>query len=289
MAKILEAKTSCQNLEKEIKAEVSSLGKLCLASVSIDGDYSSFIYCSSQKKLGEKLGINYHSINLKPQVSFEEFARVVKELNNDSNITGIILNKPFPSKWKDEDVFFLLDSRKDIEGMHPVNLGKFFMGESLMSSQEAKYFVSPTVLSVLELIKQAEIKLYGKKVTIVGFSNIIGKPLAILLGDELATVSITHIATSKVGDLESYVKAADILISATGVPGLIKGDWIKPGAVVIDVGTGEKQGKISGDVEFEKAKAKAAVITPVPGGVGKLTTMFLYHNLIIAAKKQKNN
>ncbi|MBU2251537.1 MAG: bifunctional 5,10-methylenetetrahydrofolate dehydrogenase/5,10-methenyltetrahydrofolate cyclohydrolase, partial [Candidatus Omnitrophica bacterium] len=168
---------------------------------------------------------------------------------------------------------------KDIEGMNPYNLGRLALGNPL--------FIPPTVLSVLELIKFTGLALRGKKVTIIGASSIIGKPLALLLADKLATVTIAQIGTYEAGDLESYCRQADVLISAAGVPGLVKGDWIKKGAVVIDVGTAEKSSKISGDVEFEKAKESAAAITPVPGGVGRLTTLFLFDNLLRAERLNK--
>jgi len=161
------------------------------------------------------------------------------------------------------------------------NLGKFFTGQP--------QFISPTVSSIICMLNQCRVKFYGKKATVVGFSSLIGKPLALWLGNQFATVSITHIATYEAGDLEAYVKEADILISAAGVPDLIKGSWIKEGAIVIDAGTAQKCGKLTGDVEFNEAKKKASAITPVPGGVGKLTTLFLYHNLIIAAKGKKNS
>jgi methylenetetrahydrofolate dehydrogenase (NADP+)/methenyltetrahydrofolate cyclohydrolase len=161
--------------------------------------------------------------------------------------------------------------------MNPYNLGLLFIGEPL--------FISPTVLSALEFIKMTGVKLYGKDVTIVGFSTLIGKPLALILGRRFATVSITHIATSESKHLPFYVKNADIVISAVGVPNLIKGTWLKKGVIAIDVGIGRKNSKIVGDIEFEGAKEKAAFITPVPGGVGKLTSLFLFNNLIDAYQK----
>ncbi len=276
---ILEAKISFDNLEAKIKAQIESLGTVCLASLAIVRDYSSSVYCAAQSKVAKQLGLEYRLLNFKSQISYSELTQEIEKLNKDSRVNGIILNKPFPESWNEEEAFSLLDPKKDIEGMSPANLGKLFLGKPT--------FIPPTVLSICELIKYSKLELYGKKTTIVGFSNIIGKPLALLLGDKFATVSITHIATFENQDLEFYVKNADLLISAVGKPDLIKAKWIKPGAVVIDVGTGQKDNKLSGDVEFDQAKEKAAFITPVPGGVGKLTTMFLYHNLLIAAEKQK--
>lgn len=276
MAVILDSHDSYNKLEREVKKLIGGR-KLCLASVAVGENYSTGVYRFSQKKAALKLGVRYRSIDFPLNVSFRKFKEEVNKLNREKTITGIILNKPFPSAWKDVAVFSLLDEKKDIEGMHPVNIGKFFMGEPR--------FISPTVLSVLELLSPCIGKNYsGKKVTLVGFSSLIGKPLALFLADNFATVSVTHIATYQAGFLPAYVNGADILISAVGKPHIIKGEWIKEGAVVIDVGTGEKDSVLTGDVEFDVAKEKASFITPMTGGIGKLTVMFLYYNLAKAGK-----
>ena len=295
MAVILDTQESCNRLEEYIKNAIATFfpkQKLCLASVAVGEDYSAKIYRSSQQRVAEELGVEYRPIDLSSDISFEDFKTEIKKLNNDPSVTGIILNKPFPSEWPDVEVFSQLDVKKDVEGMHPLNLGKFLIGGAPMVSPlfspqgPRKLCISPTVWSIVTLLDRSEIAYRGKKATIVGFSPLIGKPLAFFLANEFATVSITHIVTFEKGDLPEYIKNADIVISAAGVPHLIKGDWIKKGAVVIDVGTGKKDGKLTGDVEFDVARMKAAFITPVPGGVGKLTTMFLYCNLIIAAKSE---
>ena len=274
MAIIFDAQKKYDSLLAEIKTKLGAIPKLCLASVAIGQDSSAKSYRTAQEKLAKELGIEYRPLDLEPEIAFGKFKSTIEKLNKDLGVTGIIINKPFPSKWSDVDVFSLVKEEKDIEGMHPANLGRFFLGQPR--------FISPTVLSVIEIVKESGVELYGTKVTLVGFSPLIGRPLALWLGNEFATVSITHIATDEKGDLSSYVKSAGIVISAVGRPGLIKGEWIKKGAVVIDVGTGHKNDKASGDVEFNKVKEKAVFITPVPGGVGKLTTMFLYHNLVVA-------
>jgi len=247
-----------------------------LASVAIGKDISAKSYRLTQEKLAKEFGIEYRTLDRESDFPFSEFKIEIGKLNSAKEVTGIILNKPFPLEWNDIDAFSSLSQEKDIEGMHPANLGKFFIGQPR--------FISPTVLSVIELIKESGITLYGAKVTLVGFSTLIGKPLALWLGNQLATVNITHIATDQNGDLPFCVGLADIVISAVGKPGIIKGEWIKKGATVIDVGTGHKDNKISGDIEFDKAKERAAFITPVPGGVGKLTAIFLYKNLVSAYK-----
>jgi len=274
MAIIFDAQKEYDFLLADMKTRLGDIPKLCLASVAVGQDPSAKSYRLAQEKLAEELGVEYQPRDLKSDLTFEEFKSEIEKLNKDVSVTGIILNKPFPSEWNDADVFSLLSEEKDIEGMHPANLGRFFLTQPR--------FTSPTALSVMRMINESKVQLRGKRVVLVGFSPLIGRPLALWLGSKLATVSITHIATDEEGDLSSYIERADVVISAVGKPGLIKGDWIKKGAIVIDVGIGHNDNKISGDVEFDKAKEKAAFITPVPGGVGKLTTMFLYHNLVLA-------
>lgn len=276
MAIIFNAQKKYDSLLAEIKIKLADLPKLCLASVAFGKDVSAKSYRASQKRLAEDLGIEYRPLDLGANNTFQDFKTEIKKLNQDKSVTGIILNKPFPSEWDDADVFSLLSEEKDIEGMHPDNLGRFFLGQPR--------FISPTVRSIMTMVDENNITLRGMRVALIGFSPLIGRPLALWLGSRLATVSITHIATYEKKDLTYYVKSADIVISAVGKPNLIKGEWIKEGAIVIDVGTGHKDNKISGDVEFDKAKERAGFITPVPGGVGKLTTIFLYHNLVLAYK-----
>jgi methylenetetrahydrofolate dehydrogenase (NADP+)/methenyltetrahydrofolate cyclohydrolase len=280
MAVILEAKKIGMSLKINLKQKIGDLAPLTLASLNVGGDYSTGVYLASQKKVAQELGVDYLSIELPEKISQNEVIDKIRELNKDNKVTGIIVNRPFPSHWKEEIIFDAIDYKKDIEGINAYNLGKLFLGKAI--------FISPTVLSVLEFLKSTGINLYGKEVVVIGFSAIIGKPLAILLGNMFATVNITHIGTYESGRLPFYVNNADIVISAVGKPHLIKGEWIKEDAVVIDVGTGEKDGKLTGDVEFDAAEEKASFITPVPGGVGKLTPLFLYHNLVIAAQLLKD-
>jgi methylenetetrahydrofolate dehydrogenase (NADP+) / methenyltetrahydrofolate cyclohydrolase len=280
------------------KAALGALPKLSLASVVVGQDSAISAYRASQERIAQQLDsgsekIQYIPVDLDASVSFEDFSKKIEELNNDDNITGIIINKPFPFSHESE-VFSLINKNKDIEGVNTDNLGKLFEDGFILNNkcgnQGRNVLLAPTVRSVLDVLQECgkldDIR--GKRITLVGFSSIIGKPLALILADSLATVSITHIGTSEAGDLKKYIEGADIVISAAGVPELIKGEWIKEGAVVIDVGTSKQGDKLVGDVEFEKAKERAAFITPVPGGVGKLTPLNLYYNLIIAAGKQQN-
>ncbi|UCG35042.1 MAG: bifunctional 5,10-methylenetetrahydrofolate dehydrogenase/5,10-methenyltetrahydrofolate cyclohydrolase [Candidatus Omnitrophota bacterium] len=276
MAEIIAVDQFSQGLKERLQKERKSLGSLKLASLSVGNNFATQSYLSSQKKLAQELQIEYLCLTLGENATQEEVLSQIQKLNTDKEITGIILNKPFPESWQEHVVLAALSFKKDIEGMSPYNLGRLLQKDPL--------FVSPTALAVLECIDKSKVDLYGKEVTIVGFSTLIGKPLSILLADRFATVCITHIGTSQAGNLASHLKNADIVISAVGKPNLIKGDWIKEGAIVIDVGVGQMKGKLAGDVEFEVAKNRASLITPVPGGVGKLTTLFLFSNLLKAAQ-----
>ncbi len=280
MTKILNAQKFYDGFKNKLKSEIHSLPILALASLSIGKNYSCQVYRASQQKLADEFGVKYLSVELSETAPLKEVIAKIKELNKDKKITGIVANKPFPQGISEEEIFSAIDYRKDIEGMNPYNLGLLFIGEPL--------FISPTVLSALEFIKMTGIELYGKEITIVGFSTLIGKPLALILGRKFATVNITHIATFESKRLPFYVKNADIVISAAGRPNLIKGAWLKKGVVAIDVGIGRKDSKIVGDIEFESANKKAAFITPVPGGVGKLTSLFLFKNLVDAYRKYEN-
>jgi len=266
----------CEKIKQDLKKEVQGLPALRLASLSIGKDYASLVYVSAQSKLAKELGIDYCSIELEDSCSLGDLLGKINELNDDKSINGIIVNKPFPQKFKEEVIFSAIDAKKDLEGMNPYNLGGLFYGEPL--------FISPTVLSVLEILRSLEINVCAKEIVIVGFSTLIGKPLALLLGQQFATVNITHIATFESKKLPFYVQNADVVISAVGKPHLIKGEWVKKGAVVIDVGIGQIEGKVVGDVEFDEVKKRASFVSPVPGGVGRLTTLFLFKNLIKAAK-----
>lgn len=294
MVKILDTDTIYQGRMKKLKEMVKAFPeKLCLASVEVGKDEAAKAYRYSQEKMAQEIGIEFRPTDLKSDISFKNFEAEIKKLNEDKTITGIIVNKPFPFGYE-EDVFSLIDVNKDVEGVNPANLGKLFLGNKkvadLISEAPESILIPPTVRSILDVLYvSGNIEVYGKKITIVGFSSIIGKPLALILANSFATVSIAQIGTSEAGHLAEYVKAADILISAVGKPELIKGEWIKEGAVVIDVGTSKKEGRIVGDVEFDKAKEKASFITPVPGGVGKLTPIWLYYNLVLAHKRRPSN
>jgi len=202
MAMILEAKEIYDVFKERLRISLKNMPVLTLASLSIGKNYSSQVYRASQEKLAESLGVKYLSLELPQDITIKDALARIKSLNNNKKITGIVANKPFPSNFTEEIVFSAIDYKKDIEGMNPYNLGLLFVGEPL--------FISPTVLSILEFIKMSGIDLYGKQVAIVGFSTLIGKPLALILGRKLVTVTISHIGTYESGKLPFYINRQEL-------------------------------------------------------------------------------
>jgi len=280
LAKLLEGKPIAQNLKEEIKQQVESLQiKPVLASIMVGDNAGAEAYVNSQKKLAENLGIEYQFNKLSMDTSEGSLIEFVQKLNSDKNINGIIIQMPLPQNIDYKKISQFILPEKDVEGMHPANIGKIVFGKAKI--------LPCTPAAVMELLNSTGIDLYGKEVVMVGHSEIVGKPLALLLLDKFATVTVCHIGTSKAGKLEEHVRQAEILIVAVGKAGLIKGEWIKEGAIVIDVGINRVADKIVGDVEFETAEKRASYITPVPGGVGPLTVTMLMRNLVEAAKLQQ--
>jgi methylenetetrahydrofolate dehydrogenase (NADP+) / methenyltetrahydrofolate cyclohydrolase len=276
LAKLLEGKVIAAVLKEEIIRKVQASGKkLQLASVQVGENPSSEVYIKSQKKNAELLGIEYAFHKLEAALTQEKLIEYIKTLNNDPKVNGIILQMPLPAHIDYKKISEHIAFEKDVEGMHPVNMGKIFFGKSKA--------LPCTAAAVMEIINSTGVDLKGKEVVIVGHSEIVGKPLSMLLVDKLATVTICHIGTSQAGKLEEHVRKAEILIVAVGKAGLIKGEWVKEGAIVVDVGINRVGDKIVGDVEFEEAEKRASWITPVPGGVGPLTVVMLMRNLVECA------
>ena len=280
---ILEGKVIAESIRASIRAEVEVLRKKIsktprLVAVQIGESASSAVYVRSQARLAEELGIAYEIKTIPGNSSQNDVEQILGQLNGKSEVSAVILQLPVP---KDIDAKKLLDKiapGKDAEGMSPYNLGKLFSGH---------FDVAPcTALAIMELIRSTNVELYGKEVVVVGHSEIVGKPLAMLLLTKFATTTVCHIATGERGLLRDNVARAEVLVVAVGKPNLIRGDWIKPGAIVLDVGINKVGDKIVGDVEFESARNKASFITPVPGGVGPLTTTMLMRNVLALFKKQ---
>ena len=292
--KLLEGKPIAARIKEELKRTIQdSKLKPVLASIQVGENAGAEAYAKSQKKVAENLGIEYRFNKLNQDTKEQELIDFIEKLNQDKAISGIILQMPLPAHIDYKKMSNFILPQKDVEGMHPANMGKIVFGASTSLSTNGeqgrtigKAKILPcTPAAVMELLSETGIDLYGKEVVIVGHSEIVGKPLSLLLLEKFATVTVCHIGTSKAGKLEEHVGKAEILIVAVGKAGLIKGEWVKVGAVVIDVGINRVEGKIVGDVEFEEAAKRASIITPVPGGVGPLTVTMLMRNVVAAAKR----
>ncbi|MEI6631463.1 MAG: bifunctional 5,10-methylenetetrahydrofolate dehydrogenase/5,10-methenyltetrahydrofolate cyclohydrolase [bacterium] len=277
MAKLLEGKPIAERIKEDIKQQVASFGRpIVLASVQVGENAGAEAYARSQKKAAEGLGIEYRFQKLPQDTTEEALIAFIQGLNSDKSVNGMIIQMPLPSQIDYKKISQFILPQKDAEGMHPANIGKIVFGKAAI--------LPCTAAAVMELLKESGVDLYGKEVVVVGHSEIVGKPLALLLLEKFATTTVCHIGTSKAGKLEEHVRAAEILVVAVGKAGLIKGEWIKEEAIVIDVGINRVAEKIVGDVEFEEAQKRASMITPVPGGVGPLTVTMLMRNVVAAAK-----
>jgi len=278
--KLLEGKPVAARIKEDLKKQIQELNlKPVLASVQVGDNAGAEAYAKSQRKTAENLGIEYRFHKLNQDTKEQELIDFIKKLNEDRGVNGIILQMPLPVQIDYKKMSNYILPQKDVEGMHPANMGKIVFGKAKI--------LPCTPAAVMVLLKETGIDLYGKETVIVGHSEIVGKPLSLLFLEKFATVTVCHIGTSEAGKLEEHVKSAEILIVAVGKAGLIKGQWIKQQAVVIDVGINRVGGKIVGDVEFEEAAKRASMITPVPGGVGPLTVTMLMRNLVEAAKMQR--
>lgn len=282
-AVLLEGKPIAEKIKAVIQTDAAALkarhGRSPrLVAVQIGENASSAVYVKAQSRVAQSLGIDYELKILPAQTSQLDAEKLIGELNADKNVTAVILQLPVPKGIDAKKLSGMVSPDKDAEGMHPQNLGKILLGD---------YKIGPcTAMAVMELLESAKEKLYGKEAVIVGHSEIVGKPLSLMLLNKFATTTVCHIATGERGALADHVKRAEVLIVAVGKAGIIKGDWVKDGAIVVDVGINKVGDKIVGDVEFEGASQRASYITPVPGGVGPLTTTILMRNAIELLKAQ---
>lgn len=278
MAKLLEGRPIAQKIKEEIRQAAVSLGRSpVLASIQAGDNAGAASYIRSQQKAAQELGVDYQLHNLPVDISEGALIDFVRKLNSDKGVNGIIIQMPLPARIDYKKISRFISPDKDVEGMHPANIGRIVFGRAKV--------LPCTAAAVMEILGSAGVDLNGREAVVVGHSEIVGKPLALLLLENLATVTVCHIGTSKAGKLEEHVRRAEVLIVAVGVPELIKGAWIKEGAVVVDVGINRVEGKIVGDVEFVEAEKKASAITPVPGGVGPLTATMLMRNLFRIAQE----
>ncbi|MFH0918022.1 MAG: bifunctional 5,10-methylenetetrahydrofolate dehydrogenase/5,10-methenyltetrahydrofolate cyclohydrolase [Candidatus Omnitrophota bacterium] len=281
MGKLLEGKVLADKINEKLKLRIQGLKQApVLASILVGDSPSAVAYVKSQSKIAASLGIIYKLHQLAGNISEDELIDFVLKLNADVSVNGIIVQLPLPQGIDYMKVCEFILPNKDVEGMHPTNIGKVLFGRARI--------VACTANAVMELLNSTGVDLYGKEVVVVGHSEIVGKPLAMLLLEKFATVTICHIATSQAGKLKEHVERAQVLIVAVGQVGLIKGEWVKEGAIVVDVGINRINDKIVGDVDFSAAQERASYITPVPGGVGPLTVAILMRNLVEATQVQQS-
>lgn len=278
MAKLLMGKEVSDRIKDEMKNKVAKLKEKGinpgLAVILVGEDPASRVYVSNKKKACEYIGINSFEYRLPEDTKEAELLELIEKLNNDNTVSGILCQLPVPKHINEEAIINAINPKKDVDAFHPVNVGKIMTGNY--------DFVPCTPAGVMELIKESGIDVCGKECVVVGRSNIVGKPMSMLLLHENGTVTVCH---SRTQNLKEKTKSADILVAAVGVPNFITGDMIKPGAVVIDVGINRIAPKtLVGDVDFESAKEVAGAITPVPGGVGPMTIAMLMKNTLKAAE-----
>ncbi|MBM6972896.1 bifunctional methylenetetrahydrofolate dehydrogenase/methenyltetrahydrofolate cyclohydrolase [Lactobacillus gallinarum] len=279
MEKILDGKAFANLLGQNLKEKVKKLKDegitphFCV--INIGDDPASKIYVRTKKRRAEKMGIIQDIYQMPADTKQEEALALIDKLNADPAINGLMVQLPAPKQIDADALLERIDPNKDVDGLTPANIGHLWMGN---------HFVEPaTAEGIIALLKHYEIPLEGKNVVIIGRSNIVGKPLAALMLEQNATVTIAHSRTKNLGEI---TKKADVLVSATGQAFLVKADMVKDGAVVVDVGMNHVDGKLVGDVDFDKVKEKASYITPVPGGVGPLTVQFLMEAVVKLTRRQ---
>ena len=280
MATIIDGKAVAKEIQKEVREEVEGLKRRWgmapgLAVVLVGDDPASHLYVKNKEKACKEVGIRSEEHLLPATISEKELLALIQSLNRDKDIHGILVQLPLPAHIRSEKVLEAVSPHKDIDGFHPVNQGLLLSG--------GEGFQPCTPMGIMKLLDSVGCDPKGKNATVVGRSNIVGKPVALMLLARHATVTICHSRTAR---LKDEVGRADIVVAAIGKAGLIRGDWIKPGAVVIDVGVNRlPSGKLAGDVEFDSAKERAGWISPVPGGVGPMTICMLLFNTLKAAKE----
>lgn len=280
MDKILNGKEASKKVKEVVKNEVTALKEkgieICLVVILVGKDKASAIYVKNKQKACEETGIISKTIELDEKTNEKELFNIIDDFNKDKKVNGILVQLPLPKQIDEKKVIDRIDNLKDVDCFNVKNIGKLVVGEDS--------FLPCTPAGIIELLEQKKIDLKGKHCVIVGRSNIVGKPLAFLMLQKDATVSICH---SKTSNLEFFTKNADILVAAVGKENFIRRDMVKKGAIVVDVGINRnKEGKICGDVKFDEVYDVAEFITPVPGGVGPMTIAMLLKNTLYAAKIQ---
>lgn len=279
MYKLIDGKAISAAVKEQVRAEVANLAekgiKTGLAVIIVGEDPASKIYVANKKKACEALGIVSQEYALPADTSEEELLALIKELNAAPNINGILCQLPLPSHLDEKLIINSISPEKDVDAFHPHNVGRIMIGDY--------DFVPCTPAGIMEMLAYEGISVEGKTCVVIGRSNIVGKPMGMLLLHKNGTVTICH---SKTKNLAAICRTADILVAAVGRANFVTADMVKEGAVVIDVGMNRTEGKLCGDVDFENVKGKASAITPVPGGVGPMTIAMLMKNTLTAAKRQ---
>ena len=278
MAQLIDGKVISKQIKDELREEVASLkaqGKdCCLAVIQVGNDPASSVYVSNKKKACEYIGIRSLSYELEETITEAELLELIEKLNNDSAVHGILCQLPLPSHIDEKKILNTISPKKDVDGFHPQNVGALVVGDF--------GFVSCTPAGIIELLKRSNVEIAGKNCVVIGRSNIVGKPISLLMLRENATVTICH---SRTKDLKEICKQADILIVAIGKRQFITKEYVKEGAVVIDVGIHrDENNKLCGDVAFDEVEPICSAITPVPGGVGPMTICMLMKNCVEAMK-----
>lgn len=282
-AYVVEGKIIAQGIYKELRTEIPQLiirtgHRPVLVSVYVGSHPAIEVYIRSQNRAARDLGIEYRWYHLPDSAEEHEVLRRIDQLNRDPEVTGIILQLPLPPHLRRSVLVNAINPLKDVDGTHPENMGAALSGEMRVGSC--------TALAVMRMLDATGVAMEGKEAVIVGHSELVGKPVSLMLLDRQATVTICHIATSRRGVLADHVRRAEILVVAVGSPEVIKGEWIQAGAAVIDVGINQVGKRLVGDVEYSQAWERAAFITPVPGGVGPVTVAMLMQNTVKAFKAQ---
>lgn len=281
MAQIIDGKNIALQVKLEVKEQVARLKAQYnaipgLAVILVGDDPASAVYVRNKQKACDDVGIHSRTFSFAADVEQKELEILISELNKNAQYNGILVQMPLPKPLNSRALLNMIDPDKDVDGLLPSNIGKLVIGE------EALYPCTP--LGIMVLLQRYSLPVSGAHAVIVGRSNLVGKPLALMMLAANATVTVCH---TKTKDLADIVRQADILVAAAGRRGVIKGEWIKQGAVVIDVGTNRAEnGKLTGDVEFEQAEKRASFITPVPGGVGPMTIAMLMKNTLAATERQ---
>ncbi|MBP3800778.1 MAG: bifunctional methylenetetrahydrofolate dehydrogenase/methenyltetrahydrofolate cyclohydrolase FolD [Clostridia bacterium] len=283
MAVIIDGKTLAAKIRTNLKIDCENLKKKGinpkLAVIMVGDNPASKVYVKNKSKACEDVGIDYEEFLLGDDTTQKELIDLIEKLNNRDDVTGILLQSPIPSHLDINEAFRTISYKKDVDGFHPVNVGKLTLGQDT--------FVSCTPYGVMKMFEEYNIDLEGKNLVIIGRSNIVGKPLIQCCLNKNATVTVCH---SRTKNLAEYTKNADIVIVAIGRSKFLTADMVKDGVVIIDVGINrDENNKLCGDVDFENVKEKASYITPVPGGVGPMTIAMLMNNVIKAANNKKEN